>query len=81
MGSPRNEVGVPRLFWGCNNGLVMYDSLHNGYSSLGDFGQPPCDLYNISWKSILFCHRTCSGEPSSSWAPKANTSSELQVAM
>lgn len=32
----------------------MYDSLHNGYSSLGGFGQPSCDLYNINRKSILF---------------------------
>lgn len=50
MGSPRNEVGVPRLFWGRNNGLVMYDSLHNGHSRMGDSGQPPCDLYNICWE-------------------------------
>jgi len=55
MGSPRNEVGVPQLLWGYNNGLVMYDNLHNGASSLEDFGQSSCDLYNISQKSILFC--------------------------
>lgn len=36
-GLPRNEVGVPQLLWGHNNGLVMYDSLHNGYYSYGDF--------------------------------------------
>lgn len=33
----------------------MYDSLHNGYSSLGGFGQPSCDLYNINWKGTQFC--------------------------
>lgn len=55
----------------------MYDSVHNACSSLGGFGQPSCDLYNINWKSILFLTagvgggewQKCFGEPGSLQSP------------
>lgn len=40
--APQNEVGVPLLLWGCNNGLVMYDSSHNGASTLESIGERAC---------------------------------------